>query len=429
VLNSQGDFSEAINYFQKAKDIHKQTNNLEMELNIATGLGISYLKSKQLDKAQEIFESVLANNGVIVNFTYSEASANLAHVYQEKGLHEKAIKMYQHVIEDSKAGSYPQALASAYLGLAGLYETLERFDDALRLYRQGIIKVKNKTSVESEIALYESLAMLQLQLGNYEEAARIQAEYIARRNTIQPVTQSGIIRKLEAQIKSERELIKLQENLIQREREARNASFYLFSAIVISLICAVLFLTLMLRRQKLLRLEQANQLLADTSETDYLTGIGNRRYLERKFTSMQGANIQSAFLLIDIDYFKEINDTYGHDAGDKVLIALTNALQSMCGKGKDNADIFARIGGEEFVIMTFNKEPKAAVDFAESLRERVEGMALPSDCPKGLNLTVSIGVATASMEHAKYDDLYKHSDWALYQAKNRGRNQVALYSK
>ena len=429
VLNSQGDFSEAINYFQKAKDIHKQTNNLEMELNIATGLGISYLKSKQLDKAQEIFESVLANNGVIVNFTYSEASANLAHVYQEKGLHEKAIKMYQHVIEDSKAGSYPQALASAYLGLAGLYETLERFDDALRLYRQGIIKVKNKTSVESEIALYESLAMLQLQLGKYEEAARIQAEYIARRNTIQPVTQSGIIRKLEAQIKSERELIKLQENLIQREREARNASFYLFSAIVISLICAVLFLTLMLRRQKLLRLEQANQLLADTSETDYLTGIGNRRYLERKFISMQGTNIQSAFLLIDIDYFKEINDTYGHDAGDKVLIALTNALQSMCGKGKGNADIFARIGGEEFVIMTFNKEPKAAVDFAESLRERVEGMALPSDCPKGLNLTVSIGVATASMEHAKYDDLYKHSDWALYQAKNRGRNQVALYSK
>ena len=100
--------------------------------------------------------------------------------------------------------------------------------------------------------------------------------------------------------------------------------------------------------------------LVGSSETDYLTGIGNRRYLERKFTSMQGANIQSAFLLIDIDYFKEINDTYGHDAGDKVLIALTNALQSMCGKGKDNADIFARIGGEEFVIMTFNKEPRAA---------------------------------------------------------------------
>ncbi|WP_334027751.1 diguanylate cyclase [Alteromonas sp. P256] len=423
VLNSQGDFSEAIDYFQKAKNIHRQTNNVEMELNMTVGLGVSYLSSNQLDKARELLEGVLASDSLIVNFTYSEASVNLAHVYKAQGQHKKAIAMYKHVIDDPKAGSYPQALASAYLGLAGLYETLERFNDAQRLYQQGISVVKNKTSVESEIALYESAAMLQLQLGNYEEAARIQAEYIERRNTIQPVTQSGIIRKLEAQIKSERESIKLQENLLQREREARNSSFYLFSAVVISLICALLFLTLLLRRQKLLRLEHANEVLIDASETDYLTGIGNRRYLDRKFRSQRGIDIDMAFLLLDIDYFKAINDTHGHDAGDKVLVTLANTLKGQC----QSDDVFARIGGEEFVIMTFNKSEVDAMAFAERLRGHVEAMIPPSECPQDISVTVSIGVAIGSMKCAKYDELYKQADLALYQAKTLGRNQVKLH--
>ncbi|MEQ3639541.1 MAG: diguanylate cyclase [Alteromonas sp.] len=424
VLNSQGDYDEAADYFKKARDIHKQTNNTEMVMNMTVGLGMSYLKSRQLDKAQNIFENVLASDDVIVDFTYSEASVSLAHVYQQRGLNKKAIDMYKYVIENARAGSYPQALASAYLGLGDLYQSLTRYDDALRLYRQGIVTVKNKTSVESEIALYESLAMLELKLGNYEEAAKVQAEYIDRRNAIQPVTQSGIIKKLEAQIKNEQELIKLQERLLQREREARNSSFYLFSAVVISLICALLFLTLLLRRQKLLRLEHANEVLIDASETDYLTGIGNRRYLDRKFRSQRGINIDMAFLLLDIDYFKAINDTHGHDAGDKVLVTLAHTLKGLC----QSDDIFARIGGEEFVIMTFNKSEVDTMAFAERLRGHVEAMIPPSECPQDISVTVSIGVAIGSMKVAQYDVLYKQADIALFQAKTRGRNQVKQYS-
>lgn len=424
VLNSQGDYDEAADYFKKARDIHKQTNNTEMVMNMTVGLGMSYLKSRQLDKAQNIFENVLASDDVIVDFTYSEASVSLAHVYQQRGLNKKAIDMYKYVIENARAGSYPQALASAYLGLGDLYQSLTRYDDALRLYRQGIVTVKNKTSVESEIALYESLAMLELKLGNYEEAAKVQAEYIDRRNAIQPVTQSGIIKKLEAQIKNEQELIKLQERLLQREREARNSSFYLFSAVVISLICALLFLTLLLRRQKLLRLEHANEVLIDASETDYLTGIGNRRYLDRKFRSQRGINIDMAFLLLDIDYFKAINDTHGHDAGDKVLVTLAHTLKGLC----QSDDIFARIGGEEFVIMTFNKSEVDTMAFAERLRGHAEAMIPPSECPQDISVTVSIGVAIGSMKVAQYDVLYKQADIALFQAKTRGRNQVKQYS-
>ena len=420
VLNSQGDFEEAENYFLRSAELHRSANNFDMEMNVMVGLGVTYLKMQKFEEARSLFEMVLDNEDEVYDFTYSEASVNLAHVFQSLGLHQEAANKYNHVISDPRAGAYPQALASAYLGLAKLYTSEGQYDEALSLYRQGIVEVKNKTSVESEIELYENLAKLELKLGYYQAAANTQAEYIARRNTIQPVTQAGIIKKLEGQLKTERELIHLQETLLQKEREAKHSSLFLFAAVVFSLVCLVLFLALRLRKQKLMRLEQTNETLVIESETDPLTGIGNRRYLDRKIASMRGEPISTAFLLIDVDHFKELNDTYGHDTGDNVLIALADMLKSLCRKD----DIVARIGGEEFVILLFNTTNHSAIEFAERVRASVEGQVFNQRC----TITVSIGVATGNMDCANYDKFYKQADMALYHAKSDGRNHVREYA-
>ena len=420
VLNSQADYSEAIEYFKKSAAIHRRTKNYAMEMNVTVGLGVSYLKSQQYDQALTLFKSVLDNDEGIYDFTYSEASVNLANVYQALNMSDEAISMYRHVIEDPRGGAYPQALASAFLGLAKLYTTLERFDEALALYRRGIVEVKNKTSVESEIALYESLAMLELKLGRYEDAANTQAEYIARRNTIQPVTQAGIIKKLESQLKTERELIQLQEDLLQREREAQHSRFFIFTSVVISLLCLVLFLALRLRQQKLLRLEQTNQSLLVASETDPLTGVGNRRFLDRRLSTMRTTPMEMAFLLLDIDHFKQLNDTHGHDVGDDVLVRLAERLNTLCRK----EDVLARIGGEEFVILLPNVDEQASIAFAERIRESVADKAFYAKAP----ITVSIGVAVGNTRSACFDELYKQADIALYQAKSDGRNHVRAFS-
>jgi diguanylate cyclase (GGDEF)-like protein len=420
VLNSQGDYSAAADYFTKAATIHESQNNHDMAMNSTVGLGISYLKSQQYNQALSLFKSVLANDEKIYDFTYSEASVNLAHVYQALNMHDDAIAMYRHVIEDPRGGSYPQALASAYLGLAKLYATLERYDDALSLYRSGIVEVRNKTSVESEIALYESLAMLELKLGKYEDAANTQAEYIARRNKIQPVTQAGIIKKLESQLKTERELIQLQEDLLQREREAQHSRFFVFTSVVISLLCLVLFLALRLRQQKLLQLEQTNHSLLIDSETDPLTGIGNRRFLDRQLAAMRSTPVQLAFLLLDIDHFKNLNDTHGHDVGDDILVQLAKGLSALCRK----EDVLARIGGEEFVILLPQVDESASMAFAERIRESVADEAFHAKA----RITVSIGVAVGNTRSASFDELYKQADIALYQAKSDGRNYVRAFS-
>lgn len=421
VLNSQGDYDDAADYFKQAASIHQELGNIDMAMNATVGLGSTFLKAQEYEQALQIFEAVLANDEQIYDFTYSEASVNLAHVFRALGERERAIEMYNHVIEDYRAGSYPQALASAYLGLAKLYSSLERYNEALALYRDGIVQVKNKASVESEIELYEDLALLELKLGNYEDAAKTQAEYISRRNAIQPVTQTGIIKKLETQLQTERELTQLQEALLQREREAKHSTFFLFTSIVISLFCLVLFLALRLRQQKLLRLEQTNQSLLVASETDPLTQVGNRRYLDKKLNILSQASTELAFLLLDIDHFKTLNDAYGHDVGDDVLVRLANILKALCRK----EDVLARIGGEEFAILLPNTNKSASLVFAERVREAVASNAFEVS----ERVTVSIGVALGNTKNADYDELYKQADTAMYRAKTDGRNHVRAFSQ
>lgn len=416
VLNSQGDFDEAANYFQKSIFIHRSIEDVEMEMNATVGLAVSYLKGSDTEKALQILTNVRAQQSVISDFTYSESTVNLAHVHNKLGHHQQAIELYKYVINDPRGGAYPQAIAAAYLGLAEVLAVMESYDQALSVYRDGINEIRGKTSVESEMALYEELAKLELKLGNYEAAAVVQAEYIERRNTIQPLTQNGIIQKLESQLKVERDVIKLQEALLQQERDSRHASVYLFASVVISLFCIVLILALRLRKHKLLSLQETNHALTVASQTDHLTGVGNRRYLDHKLSTKFGKSGDIAFLLLDIDHFKHINDSHGHDVGDEVLIALANQLTSLC----NDDDFVARLGGEEFAILLLDTDTSEVLTFADKVRKTIEEMTFSEDC----KITISIGVSSGNMKSATYDELYKQADLALYQAKRRGRNTV-----
>ena len=421
VLNSQNDYANAAKYFEQSIEINTELNDIEMKMNASVGLSVSFLRSGNILKAQNLLEKILANQSLISDFTFSEASVNLAHVYRSLKEFSSAKSLYKFVINDEKGSAYPPAVAAAYLGLAEVFIQTNQIKEAVDIYQKGIIEVKDKISVESEMSLYENLAKLELSQGNFEAAATVQSEYIERRNQIQPLIQEGIVQKLENQLQMERDYILLQDELLISERESRHSSLYLFAVIVISLISLVLFLVLMLRKQVIARLEATNKTLKEASETDHLTGIGNRRFLDNKINAFKGQDIQMAFLLLDIDHFKDINDNFGHDAGDEILIAISDTIKSLC----RNNDLFARIGGEEFVILSMNSSEESACLFAERVRGCIEGMARSFES----TVTTSIGVALGNMKKANYDDLYKQADIALYLAKDQGRNKVLLYSK
>ncbi len=155
--------------------------------------------------------------------------------------------------------------------------------------------------------------------------------------------------------------------------------------------------------------------------TDELTKLPNRRALAQRFLQeMQRArrhHYPIAFLMIDLDHFKQVNDTYGHLNGDAVLAELASLLTS----GARESDVCARYGGEEFALILHETNESGARTLAERIRSKVAAATFPGD----LKLTISVGVA-ATDEPALYAQLIDRADTALYAAKQGGRNQVRV---
>lgn len=168
------------------------------------------------------------------------------------------------------------------------------------------------------------------------------------------------------------------------------------------------------------KLEEQSQELFRLATTDPLTGLLNRRELQvqaQKMIHQAGRNLSTfALLSIDIDFFKRVNDTYGHPAGDKVLIHLAGILV----QERRVTDLVARIGGEEFVLVLPDINEKNAFQLAENLRKTIEKQSIGK-----IKITVSIGlIVTRKNIPTDFDLLLELSDKALYQSKKSGRNRT-----
>jgi len=172
------------------------------------------------------------------------------------------------------------------------------------------------------------------------------------------------------------------------------------------------------------QLARANAQLAELAVTDALTGLYNRRYLyqllQREFARAKRYLRPLACLMLDLDHFKDVNDTHGHQVGDRVLVLVGDVLR----RTLRNTDVPARFGGEEFMVLAPETNAEAGTIVAERLRTRVaeESAAKGGGIPR---ITVSIGVATTQHEQAaSTEELVRLSDEGLYRAKNAGRNRV-----
>lgn len=158
---------------------------------------------------------------------------------------------------------------------------------------------------------------------------------------------------------------------------------------------------------------------------DPLTGINNRRYLDTCLNQKVKESLRDkqpfSFLLIDIDFFKKVNDTYGHLAGDLVLKKLAETLQNRVRE----SDVLARYGGEEFAVVLKDTDSEQAKNIAEKFRKRIEGLVVDYEGKK-IKITISVGVLTFSKENNNVLNIVNGADRALYQAKEDGRNRVVV---
>jgi two-component system, cell cycle response regulator len=170
------------------------------------------------------------------------------------------------------------------------------------------------------------------------------------------------------------------------------------------------------------RVRNERDTLRRDSQTDPLTGLLNRRSLQAEVTSRCQAKERFGVLFMDLDHFKSVNDRYGHEMGDRVLVAVAAVLKA----GLRPGDLVGRYGGEEFVGIVAGAGPESARLVAERLRQSVEAMLPPKAGPSALTISIGTTVFDPRQSDERSEELLHRADMALYAAKRTGRNRVVL---
>ncbi|MCA1577891.1 MAG: diguanylate cyclase [Acidobacteria bacterium] len=177
---------------------------------------------------------------------------------------------------------------------------------------------------------------------------------------------------------------------------------------------------LLARTRTLLEFKAYLDVCEEAAFTDHLTGLANRRRFERQLEREVGRTMRFGhpftLLMLDIDNFKNLNDSFGHDAGDDAIRAISKVLR----EGTRGIDLAARIGGEEFAVLLVETNQQGGIEVAERLRLAIRALELRS----GGQITASFGVAECPTDAQTAADISKAADVALYEAKGRGRDQV-----
>jgi diguanylate cyclase (GGDEF)-like protein len=175
-------------------------------------------------------------------------------------------------------------------------------------------------------------------------------------------------------------------------------------------------------------LEILNAQLAAVSRTDHLTALNNRGYWEERLTEefrrfKRSPSTACTLIMFDIDHFKRVNDTYGHQAGDEVIRTTAQILRD----NVRNTDVTGRYGGEEFGVVLVDTASGSAMVLAERLRTRIEALTVGFD-EHEIRFTISLGIAQVSDATESYGHWIECADQALYEAKRSGRNRSVIYT-
>ncbi|SDJ57670.1 diguanylate cyclase (GGDEF) domain-containing protein [Mesorhizobium muleiense] len=169
-------------------------------------------------------------------------------------------------------------------------------------------------------------------------------------------------------------------------------------------------------------LSARSETLEHAALTDGLTGMQNRRYfddaLKEYLEEFRRIDKPVGLMILDLDHFKQVNDTHGHDVGDQVLRAVANCLKDMT----RYHDVVARLGGEEFAVVTPNMDAELLSRFAERIRKAIANMSILSGNVR-LKITTSVGLAIWDRKETA-EEFYRRADRQLYEAKRQGRNRV-----
>ncbi|MEE4302816.1 MAG: diguanylate cyclase [Wenzhouxiangella sp.] len=450
------DWDQAVEFTRLALD---KTDPQDPQITgLYSNLAAALIEQEKLEEATEALETAMAI-GEAQGRPNSSVVSNLGYAVREQGRIDEALAHFRRAVEIDRAEGDTGSMA---ITLKNVGETLIRLgrreeadaalQESMAAYRQADIKPKR-------LELYPVLVENLEQLGRYPEALAMMREYRELSEEIASAEAQARVAELQGAFDLERKERELAES--ERERlasETRLASIeaaqtrqqHLRTLLMTGVVALALILLLLLRllqlrtrahrllAEKNAEIDQQHRALEEShiqlqrhSIEDELTGLGNRRFVRQLLESeLPDALVDSPALLvlIDLDRFKGINDTFGHPVGDRVLARFAETLRELAGPD----DVLARWGGEEFLWLIPAVGMTEAADRCRALADRVRATEFEAAC-RSLSITCSMGVAPVDLAtdnpQAAFDLSFKIADAALYEAKDSGRNGWAGFER
>ena len=475
-------YEKSLEHVNKAYLYYKKVNNVLGIAKTSNQMGLLYTRLKQFDQAELFYQITIdLPEGMVEEKTLATALREMAVINYESGYLDSAMKFAQKAYVTYKAENLKSYISITSRIIANIYRAHGDKNKAIEYYKESLsvarvmgnklYEIKSLTALaailigidtnEAIILLKRSLA-LSTQLddklhmlyayreiriaeklrGRIDESLRYAEEEIALTEILQNERDENKLALEKAHLHShkmetELETLREKEKLHQLELEKKNNEIEIsdqarviselelaknkYASIALAFLLAACLAIVLLVYRSFIASKKRNEELDYLAARDPLTNCYNRRILfevmNRDFLNLPQIE-EYCILMVDIDYFKSVNDSYGHSIGDSVLCGVAKVLQGCAREG----DITARFGGEEFCIVLPGTSQLQAMQIAENMRNKVENTYFD-----GISVTCSFGVASIKFNAKTPFELIEQADLALYEAKSLGRNKVSVW--
>jgi diguanylate cyclase (GGDEF) domain len=421
-----GENKRSLEYYTQ---VLAQNKALGKKRNIAVvlyNMGRRYEELKEFPKALSSYQEALVIHSELKNeVSVALVERSIGSVYNAINKPALALKHLEVALDILQKKSIVKSQGQVYLEMGLAYRHLKKHDLSFAAFDKAEKALKSTASPSLERDLWEQRSLLYVDKLDWKHAYESYVEFKKSSDSILGKQRDEQLAHFQVRFDTaQKEQINqrlMHENELQEQRIQASTRIQSLQLAVISLGCLLFGLVgwFAVRQVKLA------QRMKDLALTDELTKVPNRRHILTYGEEVLKAcsNQQKAFsvLVLDIDHFKKINDTYGHAIGDEVIKRVASLVKGSLRKG----DNVGRIGGEEFLVVL----PATTSDEAQEIGERIRAQIAfnnMGDIQAGMRVTISVGIASDTLSKRKLDVLMNMADEALYEVKENGRNGVRL---
>lgn len=438
-FSNLGNHAEGLEHCSKALQLVQTLGDREREASVLGAIAAIYTRTGDHEESLRTFEEVLRLNRELGQKTVEAATLNnRALPYLGLGKHNEALTSSLQALRLAHETGFSALVTTATGTVGEVFVAMENYEQA-RHYLNQYLALARKNGIKrdemwglillGEIDLHEhqdsqALTQLHQALAIAQELDFLMEQARCYKLLMEICEQQGDLKQALAYSKL---LVQVNETLFNEDMARRVANQQVIHQVeTAKRDSEIHYLKTIELQKEIEERKNAQAALQELATTDPLTGLLNRREFfvlaEREFLRARRDNHPLSAILLDLDHFKSINDTFGHAVGDQVLAATAKT-------GRDNlrqGELVARYGGDEMVILLPGSNLGRARQIAERLRERVS--AQPIETERGrVSPTVSLGIAELQKNDTGLDVLLDHADQALYTAKGAGRNRAATY--